>query len=119
LVERVAGKYAYRLTGKGQQVALLFLLFHKWLSGPLAGSQFHRRPDEAHRPKVSKLEAAYYRADKAIDNVIATLRAAYGCVNLIWPTLMLSFGPPRLIDFRPRSQRSPAAPEGRRVLGVA
>lgn len=42
-----------------------------------------------------------------------------GWLCQLWPTLMLSFGPPRLIDFRPRSQRSPAAPVGRRVLGVA
>ena len=76
LVERVKGKYAYRLTDTGQQVAILFLLFHKWLSGPLAGSRFLRRPQEAHRPKVSKLEAAYYQADRAIDNVMAVLNAA-------------------------------------------
>lgn len=76
LLEREKGKYAYRLTAAGQQVAILFLLFHKWLSGPLAGSRFLRRPVEAHRPKVSKLEAAYYQADRAIDNVMAVLNAA-------------------------------------------
>lgn len=76
LVERVKGKYAYRLTEVGQQVAILFLLFHKWLSGPLAGSRFVRRPAEEHRPKVSKLEEAYYQADRAIDKVMAVLNAA-------------------------------------------
>lgn len=76
LVEREPGKYTYRLTHKGQRVAVLFLLFHHRLCGPLAGSQFHHRPDRNHRPAHSKLEAAYYRADKAIDNVIAVLKAA-------------------------------------------
>ncbi len=76
LVEREPGKYAYRLTDKGQRVAVLFLLFHHRLCGPLAGSQFHHRPDPNHRPAHSKLEAAYYLADKAIDNVIAVLKQA-------------------------------------------
>lgn len=75
-MDRVKGKYAYRLSATGQQVAILFLLFHKWLSGPLAGSRFLRRPVEAHRPTVSNLEAAYYQADRAIDNVMAVLNAA-------------------------------------------
>ena len=76
LVERLKGKYAYRLTAVGQQVAILFLLFHKWLSGPLAGSRFLRQPVEAHRPRVSKLEEAYYKADRAIDHVMKVLNAA-------------------------------------------
>jgi hypothetical protein len=76
LLERVPHKYAYRLTEKGQRVAILLLLFHQRLCGPLAGSQFHHRPDERHRPALSKLEAAYYKADRAIDNIVAVLRAA-------------------------------------------
>lgn len=38
LLEREAGRYAYRLTNKGQRFAILFLLFHQRLCGPLAGS---------------------------------------------------------------------------------
>jgi hypothetical protein len=45
LLERDGSRYAYRLTSKGVQVALLFLFFHKRLCGPLANSRFHRRPD--------------------------------------------------------------------------
>ncbi|MGC1450739.1 MAG: hypothetical protein WA830_11935, partial [Candidatus Sulfotelmatobacter sp.] len=56
--ERDGSRYAYRLTQKGVQVALLFLFFHKRLCGPLANSRFHHRPDPAHRPN-SRLEAAY------------------------------------------------------------
>ena len=75
LLERDARRYAYRLTGKGVQVALLFLFFHKRLCGPLANSRFHHTPDPAHRPN-SKLEAAYYKADKAIEEIVHLLAAA-------------------------------------------
>jgi hypothetical protein len=76
LLEREAGRYVYRLTGKGQRVAILFLLFHQRLCGPVAGSQFQHRPTEQHRPKQSKLELAYYNADRAIDEIVTLLRAA-------------------------------------------
>ena len=75
LLERDGGRYAYRLTPKGVQVALLFLFFHKRLCGPLANSRFHHQPDPAHRPD-SKLEAAYYKADQAIQNIVNLLAAA-------------------------------------------
>ncbi len=74
LLERDGSRYAYRLTSKGLQVALLFLFFHKRLCGPLANSRFHHRPDSAHRPE-SKLEAAYYKADKAIQDIVDLLAA--------------------------------------------
>ena len=75
LLERDGRRYAYRLTTKGVQVALLFLFFHKRLCGPLANSRFHHKPNPAHRPN-SKLEAAYHKADKAIDDIIDLLAAA-------------------------------------------
>src|SRR5499427_8359997 len=75
LIERDGSRYAYRLTSKGVQVALLFLFFHKRLCGPLASSRFHHRPDPQHRPH-SRLEAAYHRADKAIEHVVQLLAAA-------------------------------------------
>jgi hypothetical protein len=75
LLERDGRRYACQLTAKGAQVALLFLFFHKRLCGPLANSRFHHRPDSANRPG-SKLEAAYHKADKAIDNIVALLAAA-------------------------------------------
>ena len=55
LLQRDGSRYAYRLTPKGVQVALLFLFFHKRLCGPLANSRFHHRPAAAHQPP-SKLE---------------------------------------------------------------
>jgi hypothetical protein len=75
LLERDGSRYAYHLTSKGVQVALLFLFFHKRLCGPLAHSRFHHRPDPAHRPD-SKLESAYHKADKAIQEIIDLLAAA-------------------------------------------
>jgi hypothetical protein len=75
LLERDGRRYAYQLTAKGIQVAILFLFFHKRLCGPLAHSRFHHKPDSAHRPD-SKLEAAYHKADKAIENIVALLAAA-------------------------------------------
>jgi len=75
LLQRDGTRYAYRLTVKGVQVALLFLFFHKRLCGPLANSRFHHPPDPAHAPD-SKLEVAYYKADKAIQNIVDLLAAA-------------------------------------------
>lgn len=75
LIERDASRYAYRLTAKGIQVALPFLFFHKRLCGPLANSRFHHRPDPQHRPN-SCLEAAYRRADKAIEQIVELLATA-------------------------------------------
>jgi hypothetical protein len=57
------------------EVALLFLFFHKRLCGPLANSRLHHQPDARHLPG-SRLEAAYHRADAAIQKVVDLLAAA-------------------------------------------
>jgi hypothetical protein len=75
LLERDGRRYAYRLTAKGIDVALLFLFFHKRLYGPIAHSRFHHKPDPALSPN-SKLEAAYYKADQALENIVNLLQAA-------------------------------------------
>jgi hypothetical protein len=74
LLQRDGSRYAYRLAPKGVQVALLFLFFHKRLCGPLANSRFHHRPATTHQP-ASKLEAAYHRADNAIQQIVDLLAA--------------------------------------------
>jgi hypothetical protein len=43
------------------------------MSGPLANSPFHHRPDEALKPPASK--TAYYKADHAIQHVLDLLAA--------------------------------------------
>jgi hypothetical protein len=74
LIERDGKRYAYRLTGKGTKVALTFVLFHQRLCGPLANSLFHHEPNSDAQPN-SKLEAAYYKADASISNIIQLLEA--------------------------------------------
>jgi hypothetical protein len=75
LLARDGKRYAYRLTEKGTKVALLFILFHKQLCGPLANSLFHHLPAAGLRPK-SKLEVAFHKADHSIQNIIQLLEAA-------------------------------------------
>ena len=75
LLQRDGRRYAYRLTTKGVQVALLFLFFHKRLCGAVAHSCFHHQPDPDHRPD-SKLEVAYHKADRAIQQIVDLLAAA-------------------------------------------
>ena len=75
LLERDGKRYAYRLTPKGLKLALLFVLFHKQLCGPLANSLFHHRPDQQAAPR-SKLEAALHKADDSIQHIIQLLEAA-------------------------------------------
>jgi hypothetical protein len=75
LLQRDGAHYAHQLTAKGVHIALLFLFYHKRLCGPLANSRFHHPPDPAHRPN-SKLEAAYHKADQAIQVSVDLLAAA-------------------------------------------
>jgi hypothetical protein len=42
--------------------------------GPLANSCFHHKPDPRHRPN-SKLEIAYHKAEKAIEEIVELLAA--------------------------------------------
>jgi len=74
LLERNGGHYLYRLTDKGTKAALMFVLFHQRVCGPLAHSLFHHRPDEILKP-TSKIEAAYHKADHAIQHVLDLLAA--------------------------------------------
>ena len=75
LLARDGKRYAYRLTEKGAKVALLFILFHKQLCGPLANSLFHHQTATAPRPN-SKLETAFHKADHSIQSIIQLLQAA-------------------------------------------
>jgi len=75
LLQRDGRRYRYRLTEKGVKAALLFVLFHQRVCGPLANSLFHHQPDPTHCPN-SKLEAAYHKADASIQRVIQLMAAA-------------------------------------------
>jgi len=75
LIARSRRRYTYALTEKGTRIALLFVLFHQHLFGPLAHSPFVKRP--VPEPcQETKLERAYRRADAAIDHVIELLHVA-------------------------------------------
>ena len=74
-LDNFGSRYAYRLTTKGVEVALLFLFFHKRLCGPLANSRFQNQPD-AQRRDDRPLRAGYHRADAAIQKVVDLLAAA-------------------------------------------
>jgi hypothetical protein len=74
LLERIGQRYLYRLTDKGTKAALMFVLFHQRVCGPLSNSLFHHRPEESHKP-ASRIETAYYKADRAIQQVLDQLAA--------------------------------------------
>ena len=75
LIERDGSRYAYRLTDKGRKVALLFVLFHQRVCGPLANSLFNQPPNPA-SPPATPLETAYRQADQSIQQVLDLLAAA-------------------------------------------
>jgi hypothetical protein len=74
LIQRDLQHYCYHLTEEELKVSLLFLLFHKRICGPIANSLFQFRPSLQGYFK-SKLETAYHKADKAIQNTIDLLAA--------------------------------------------
>ena len=74
LLERDGRRYAYRLSDKGNKAALLFVLFHKRVCGPLANSLFNSPPHPAPKP-ATKIEAAYRQADNSIQRILQLLAA--------------------------------------------
>jgi hypothetical protein len=74
LLQREGRRYCYRLTEKGVRVAAMFVLFHKRICGPLANTLFHHRPEKTSNPPA-KIEAAYHKADAAIEKIIDLLAA--------------------------------------------
>lgn len=74
LLQRDGNRYAYRLTNKGMKVALLFVLFHKRVCGPIANSLFNNKAKPS-TPPQTKLETAYRNADNSIEKVLQLLAA--------------------------------------------
>jgi hypothetical protein len=75
LVERDGKRYVYRLTEKGNKVALMFVLFHKRVVGPLANNLFSDHPPTLDFPPPTRIEKAYRRANKSIQQIIDLLAA--------------------------------------------
>ena len=74
LLERDGKRYSYRLSNKGKRVAAMFILFHQRICGPLANSLFHHRPEASPKPPA-KIQAAYHKADTAIQKLVDLLAA--------------------------------------------
>lgn len=74
LVERLGRSYNYRLTGKGVRVAVMMLLFHKRVCGPLANSLFGPGPTQISKPRT-KLDVAFRKADNAVQRLVDLLAA--------------------------------------------
>jgi hypothetical protein len=74
LIERDGKRYAYRLTDKGNKAALVFVLFHKRVCGPLANSLFNSPPQAEPKP-ATRIEAAYRKADHSIQQILQLLAA--------------------------------------------
>ena len=74
LIERDGTRYAYRLTDKGRKVALLFVLFHQRVCGPLANSLFNQPPASDSSP-ATPFETAYRKADQSIQHLLDLLAA--------------------------------------------
>ena len=74
MIERDGKRYAYRLTPKGNKVALLFVLFHKRVCGPLANSLFNSPPRPGPKP-ATRIETAYHKADRSIQDILDLLAA--------------------------------------------
>jgi hypothetical protein len=74
LLERQGNRYAYQLTPKGNKAALLFVLFHKRVCGPLANSLFNSPPRPQPKP-ATKIEAAYRKADQSLQHILQLLAA--------------------------------------------
>ncbi len=76
LLQREGRTYRYRLTDQGVKVAALFVLFYKRVCGPLAHTLFDHAPTPAQtRASMAKIEAAYHRADAAIQALINQVAA--------------------------------------------
>jgi hypothetical protein len=74
LLERLPHTYRYRLTVKGQKVAVLMTLLRKRIYGPLSASTFHHRPAADATPD-SRFERAYAKVDHAMEELILALAA--------------------------------------------
>ena len=74
LIERLPHTHRYRLTTKGQKVAILMTLLRKRLYGPLAASAFVHKPAAEPVPPTP-IEKAYRNADRAFQKVVHLLAA--------------------------------------------
>lgn len=74
LIERIPHSHRYRLSAKGQKVAILMTLLRKRIYGPLAASAFVHKPAAEPLPPTP-IEKAYRKADQALEELVQLLAA--------------------------------------------
>ena len=74
IIERIGVSYRYRLTDTGIKTCLIFVLFHKKIYGPIAGSLFIFKPNQSIKTN-SKLEKSYRKIDRDLDQLINLIAA--------------------------------------------
>jgi hypothetical protein len=74
LLERLPHSDRYRLTVKGQKVAVRMTLLRKRIYGPVSASAFQHRPSAEATPD-SRFERAYAKVDRAMDELMLALAA--------------------------------------------
>jgi len=74
ILVRIKGSHRYRLTTEGCRAALVFVQIRRKIYGPIAKSQLQRRPDPDYLPD-SKIERAYNKLNKSMDELVALLAA--------------------------------------------
>jgi hypothetical protein len=74
LIERIPKTYCYCFSSWGQKAAILLIQLRKRIYGPLAFGLLRHRPNPQHRPD-SQFERAYYKVEKAMDELIDLMAA--------------------------------------------
>ena len=74
LIERIPHTYNYRFSSQGLKQAILLVQLRRRIYGPLAFGLLHHRPNQEHSPD-SQFERAYFRVEKAVDELIELLAA--------------------------------------------
>ena len=74
LIERFPHTYCYRLTSSGLKQAILLVQLRRRIYGPLSYGLLRHRPNQQHSPD-SQFERAYFKVEKAVDELIDLLAA--------------------------------------------
>ena len=74
LIERIPHTYDYRFHSNGLKQALLLVQLRRRIYGPLAFGLLRHRPSQQHSPD-SQFERAYFKVEKAVDELIELLAA--------------------------------------------
>jgi hypothetical protein len=74
LIQRIPHTYYYRLSSPGLKQVILLVQLRRRIYGPLAFGLLRHRPDPQHSPD-SPFERAYFKVEKAIDELIDSMAA--------------------------------------------